>query len=250
MTPRIGAVIVSLHDVHPSTDAASRELLDMVDAHNLCATLLVVPGRWNGTELRDDTHHCRWLRRADADRHEVAMHGCNHEVDAERSAARRNLRNRVLARGCAEFVDLDEPTASHLLARGLAAMTDAGLRPVGFTPPGWLASPGTIRALEAAGFAYTTSHGSMIDLAAGTRHRIPAVCQRPNSPLTAVGVSMVRRFVVNRVANRKPVRLALHPADVADPRLRSASEQLLDIATCAPSLTYRELLETVAPVPT
>lgn len=216
-------------------------MLELVEARGIRATLLVVPGRWNSVALSDDPSTVAWLRDA-ADRgHEVAMHGWTHEVGNDRAAAHRNVRNRFVARGCGEFVDLDQSAALARLEAGIIAMAECGFRPLGFTPPGWLASPGTVAALRTTGFAYTTSHGAVHDLVRDRHLRVPAVCQRPGSPLTAAGISVVRRFVVHRIVRHRPVRVALHPADIRSARLHDATAQLLDIAACTETTTYAEL---------
>lgn len=242
---RLRCGIVSIHDVHPSREAGSSELLDMVDRRSIKATLLVVPGRWNDQSLDDAPAFVHWLHAATGRGHEIAMHGWTHEVSPDRAAAARNPRNRLVARGCAEFVDLDEAGALGRLEAGLWAMADHGFAPVGFTPPGWLASAGTFAALRRLGFEYSTSHGSVHDLVRGERVRIPAVCQRPGSTVAPVGVSIVRRYVVHRVVRHRPVRLALHPADLDHAALRDATEQLLDIVACAPTRTYADLVTTL-----
>jgi peptidoglycan/xylan/chitin deacetylase (PgdA/CDA1 family) len=64
--------------------------------------------------------------------HEVGYHGWRHEPWAE----------------------LDPVAERELLARGVGALDEIGLRPVGFRPPGGELAPSSTRALREAGFAY------------------------------------------------------------------------------------------------
>ena len=233
-------VVVSIHDVHPTTSERSLELLAMVRRRGIRATLLVVPGPWRGRSLADDPALIDQLSIAAADGYELALHGWRHQPN---TPSMRNTRNRVLARGCAEFCDLDHATAGDLIARGIDEMERHGWSPVGFTPPGWLASDAAVDALFEAGFAYTTSHLTVTDLWHDRELRIPAICQRPDSGLAGVGGWLTRHVLVRRVVQGRPIRLALHPADLDDPRTRDATIATLDIAACRPTASYAHLLE-------
>jgi hypothetical protein len=52
---------------------------------------------------------------------------------------------RFVARGAAEFAAIGEAEAADRLAAGRAVLASMGLVTDGFTPPGWLASPGSLR---------------------------------------------------------------------------------------------------------
>ena len=56
----------------------------------------------------------------------------------------------------AEFAALDVDQALPRLRAGQTTLSAAGLPTVGFTPPGWLASPGAVTALRQEGFRYLT----------------------------------------------------------------------------------------------
>lgn len=234
-------VVVSIHDVHATTGERSLELLDMVRRRRIRATVLVVPGPWRGRPLDDDPALIDRLSAAAADGYELALHGWRHEPNDPTSA--RNARNRVMARGCAEFCDLDLAAARDLIARGVEEMERHGWSPIGFTPPGWLASGDAVDALYEAGFAYTTSHLTVTDLWLDREIRIPAICQRPASSLAGVGSWFARHVLVRHVVQQRPIRLALHPADLDDPRTRDATIATLDIAACRPTASYADLLD-------
>lgn len=238
-----GRVVVSIHDVAPSTFERSMALLGLVERQGIAATLLVVPGPWNGARPTDDPRFVRWLTAREADGHEVCLHGWSHAepVDA-RSSARSRLA-RLIARGCAEFADLSEEEARPRIVDGLSTLRAIGCHPVGFTPPGWLASEGALSALKSAGFMYTTSQFGVTDLMTGQVHRIPAVCQRPDSPLTAISSHLIRRILVSRVAESRDVRLALHPADLGTEALRHETTTLVQVASFGRTTTYRELVQ-------
>lgn len=234
--------MVSLHDVHPTTAASSRHLLQLIEQRGIRASLLVVCGPRSGQRLPDDPALVAWLRAAVERGHEVAVHGWNHTAEPGH-CSRRALANRVIASGRAEFAALAEDAARGRLERCLDVMDGVGLRPVGFTPPGWLASSETLDALFRLGFAYSTNHLSVIDLWLDRTFRIPAVCQRPRSSLSAIDGSLVRRIAVRRLTHGEDLRLALHPSHADDERLLETTRCLLDVAACGRTLTYAELVD-------
>lgn len=69
--------------------------------------------------------------------HEVALHGWRHEP----------------------WADLDRAGERALLERGLAALAELELRPVGFRPPGGELAPSSLESLGACGFRYCSPAG-------------------------------------------------------------------------------------------
>src|SRR6185503_4024028 len=108
-----------------------------------------------------------YLHRAARNGHELSLHGFRHEGVPGGPGWRRAV-DRVLARGAGEFWSLTEAHARSLLRAGLDMLADADIGVVGFTPPAWLASPGTRRALAGLGFSYWTSQLAVHDLTGGT----------------------------------------------------------------------------------
>ena len=119
------SLVVSIHDVAPSTAWASRAWVDELDRRHVPATLLVVPGPWEGPPLRLDRDLVAWLHERRQRGDEIAQHGWTHRAVAS-----------VAARGCAEFWSLDTREAKRRIELGRDVLHRAGLAPIGFTPPG------------------------------------------------------------------------------------------------------------------
>ncbi|MEV4743768.1 polysaccharide deacetylase family protein [Streptomyces sp. NPDC049555] len=235
--------VVSVHDVAPWSFSRTREWVAELECRDVPATLLLVPGAWRGVPLADDPALVRWLHAAARRGHELAQHGFTHRA-VPGGPRHRRLLNRLLARGCAEFCALGAHEAADRLARGRAELARAGIHPEGFTPPGWLASPGTMAALRASGLAYTTSHLAVHDLRTGRRHRLPALCHRPGG-LGEHAAARLLPWAACRWARRgRSFRIALHPADLARPGLRESALAAIDAALAAGAepLTYAELV--------
>jgi predicted deacetylase len=249
-------LVVSLHDVAPATSTASRRWLDIVERHGMRATLLVVPGPWRGARLAADPGFAAWLREVAARGHELALHGWEHRAvidphgDPARAGRRYRLVGDLLARGCQEFWQLGRAEADRRIGAGLDVLADAGITPVGFTPPGWLASAETLGALHARGFEWTTTQWSVLDLRGGRAHTIAALSQRPGSVLSGPAAAANHWVAARRMAAGRPLRLALHPDDLGDHRLVRATVRTLGEAVSAgvTACTYGDIVRSSRPL--
>ena len=122
------ALVVSIHDVAPSTAAATRTWSRHLQGRGVPATLLVIPGPWEGPPLRNDDELVSWLRTRERGGDEVAQHGWTHRRAPGGSRWRRGL-NTVVARGCAEFSGVDAREATRRLSWGRRVLTDLVLEP-------------------------------------------------------------------------------------------------------------------------
>jgi predicted deacetylase len=152
----------------------------------------------------------------------------------------------AVARGCAEFWALDEHEARRRLVLGRETMQKAGLSSRGFTPPGWLASGASVRAMAHLGFRYTTNHRGVIDLESGARIDAPALSHRPGGRGERIGERMMRSVTAWRSRRGLIVRVALHPADLARPHLRATTLTTITDAMAA-GLRPHTYEEVVAP---
>ncbi|TYB49706.1 DUF2334 domain-containing protein [Actinomadura chibensis] len=236
--------VVSVHDVAPDTASAARRWLADLDERGVPGTLLLIPGPFgDGPALPDDADLVEDLHAAARRGHELALHGYRHEGVPGGTPWRRGV-NRVLVRGAGEFWTLTEEQARQRLRAGLESLADAGIDVVGFTPPGWLASPGTRHALAALGFAYWTSHLAVHRLPGGPIRRMPALSHRPGGTGERAGARLMVDAARTFARLRMPFRIALHPADLTRPGLRRAALSAIDLTVAAGGrpTTYRALV--------
>ncbi len=238
----MNALLVSLHDVAPATLPEARCWLDELDVRGVPATVLVVPGPWRRPTLVQDDATVTWLRAAVARDHEVALHGWDH---GRCSSARVEQRaaGRFLARGADEFIGLDRVQAAARIAAGRRVLADADLEPTGFTPPGWLASRGTVQAAGELGLRYLTSQRGVLDLRRAHRHDIVALSNRVGGWGERAGAGLLERLAPV-LARRGGVRIALHPDDLRRPRAREAALTAIDAAleVRAEPMTYHQFV--------
>jgi predicted deacetylase len=243
-------LVVSVHDVSPATAAQTRSWCAALDAGGVPAALLVIPGPWRSPALGADPDFAGWLRERRERGDELVQHGWLHRPPATVHSGQwgRRAVAAVVARGAAEFAVLTEGQAAARLLAGRAQLAAAGIDAPGFTPPGWLASPGTTRALIRLGYRYTTSHTGVRDLRTGRWHPALALSHRPDGLGERTGAWLMGAAARRAVRRGADIRIALHPADLARPGLRDAALRAIDgcLRLGATPGTYLDLL--AAPV--
>lgn len=241
-------LLVSVHDVAPPTLEATRRWVHFLDERSIPSTLLAVPGPWRDRSLADDsaTTNWLWIRQTEGD--EIGLHGWCHRAEHNRSL--RGQVGRGIARGAEEFWTLDGRSAATRVRNGLAVLHDAGLQPVGFTPPGWLIGAHARHAVRACGLAYVADHRGATNFRTGQRLRAPALSHRPNGRGERLGAVAMEAVTCRRIAAGLDVRIALHPDDLDRPHLVAATLDAIDHALDAGArpMTYGAALGLRNPV--
>jgi predicted deacetylase len=224
-------LIVSLHDVAPSKAELCRRWLDELERLDVRASLLVVPGLWNGQTLQSAPHFVEWLKAAQSRGHEIVLHGYCHSVDPSfRHSPVRGFIGKLLGRGCEEFWSLPFTEAKRRLQLGVDALRVHGFSPRGFVAPGWLMSPDTYLALKSIGFEYTTTHYGIITVSDLTSTRVITLSQRPQSILSKMGIAVNYVASTAFIKSKKDFRLAVHPNDLINKRVRDSNIRIIQKA--------------------
>jgi predicted deacetylase len=237
-------IVVSLHDVAPATAELSRRWLELLETLGVRASLLVIPGRWNGQELSKSPAFVDWLHAAESRGHEIVQHGLLHTRDKNfASTSKRSRIGQLLGRGCQEFWELPYEEAFQRLIHGKSILTKSGFHATGFVAPAWMMSEGTLDALRDTGFQYTNNHTHLINTQTGAKKFVVVTSQRPRSLLSRPGVAVTNGIAKYVESQGKPLRIAIHPADLMSPRLREANLKLITqfLSRGYVSMTYDEL---------
>ena len=94
------------------------------------------------------------------------------------------------------------------------------------------------------GFDYLTSHFHVQDLVIGNRYFAPVVCQRPGS-WSSGAIAHATKYLAKFLRSvNLPLRVAVHPDDLHDSRLRNAILHVIDraIADGYQSVTYERFI--------
>ena len=237
-------IVVSLHDVAPATAELSRRWLDLLETLGVHASLLVIPGRWNGQELSQSPAFVDWLHAAESRGHEIVQHGMFHTRDKSfATSSRRSQVGQLLGRGCQEFWELPYEEAFKRLELGKTVMSTCGFHPTGFVAPAWMMSEGTLDALRDTGFQYTNNHTHLINTQTKEKSLVVVTSQRPRSLLSLPGVVVANGIAKFVESQGKPLRIAIHPADLMSPRLRDTNLKLITqfLSRGYVSMTYDEM---------
>jgi hypothetical protein len=219
--------------------------MELFVERGLSVSMLVVPGPWREGNLLADTPFIEWLSTTMNKSHEVVLHGWSHTIDhRNRPGALHALAGQFVARGCQEFWGITEAEAHVRLQKGLSTLAQLGYSPSGFIAPGWMTSSAAVRAVTEIGFDYLTSHFHVRDLVLGNQHFTPVVCQRPGSLSSGVIAHATKYLAVILRSLNLPLRVAVHPDDLHDPRLRNAILHVVDraIADGYQSVTYERFI--------
>ncbi len=153
------ALVVSLHDVSPRTQAAFSAMLGELAAWGVARTsLLVIPDHHHRGHMLADAGFCRWLEGLAAQGHELVVHGYYHQRETRAGETwRERFTTRVYTAGEGEFYDLSRDEATARLARAQEDFRQLDApAPTGFIAPAWLLADAASDAVREAGFRYTT----------------------------------------------------------------------------------------------
>jgi predicted deacetylase len=223
------AVCIAIHDVAPATMPACERLFDLITRLGAPpATLLVVPDFHRRGRVERDLAFVRAIDRRLANGDEVALHGHHHVDDGPVPHSPFEwLQRRVLTASEGEFSALTQHEAEQRIGAGLAMFDRLRWNARGFVAPAWLLGDGARAALARTTLRWTSTHGAIESLADARRFAAPAIS---TSARRAWRRWTSRRWLAlaNTALRAEPlVRVALHPADVADAALVDAWRVLI-----------------------
>lgn len=202
-------LLVSIHDVMPSTLDRVERILDRLRAAALTpVTLLVVPGTgWR----RADLVRLRAMVSAGA---ELAGHGWTHEVRHVRGVKHR-LHSALISRRAGEHLALSPRGILRLMLENHRWFARHDLpEPTLYVPPAWAMGPIPRHILDRLPFDRYETLAGVYDANDRLFHRLPMVGFEADTALRAVAVRAFNRL--NRawaLAGGRPLRLGIHPDD-------------------------------------
>jgi predicted deacetylase len=220
--------VVSIHDVAPSTRAASERILDELGRSGVrVCSLLVVPNYHRTGAAMRDAGFVRWLRDLEADGHEVVIHGYFHQRPRRAGESwRERFVTRCYTSDEGEFYDLGYRDAFERISRAREEFAAAGLTPRGFIAPAWLLGPQGERAAADAEMEYTTRLTNVRDLRSGEEFAARSLVYSVRSGWRRA-VSLGWNAALARALAAAPLlRLAVHPPDLEHAEIWRQIERL------------------------
>jgi hypothetical protein len=236
-------LVVSLHDVAPSTQVISDKMIsEFMHRGVRNCSLLVVPNYHHKGASMKDRQFVSWLRGLEAQGHEVVIHGYFHQRPR---SGRENLGDTFVTRfytqGEGEFYDLTYDEAFRRITTARDEFREAGFKPFGFVAPAWLLSDEGEKAARDAKIEYTTRLRTVRDLRSGEDFKARSLVYsvRNNwrrSASLAWNAALARCVKMNEL-----VRLSVHPPDYSYP---AVWQQIIDLtsemAAARTPVTYQD----------
>jgi predicted deacetylase len=213
------SIIVSLHDVAPSTQQITSRIIAELGRHgvNVCS-ILVVPDYHHQGLFTAQRDFVTWLRGLEADGHEIVIHGYFHDRPPRpKEALRDKFVTRFYTQNEGEFYDLNYEEALHRVTTARDQFRAQGLKPHGFIAPAWLLGDEAERALCDAHLEYTTRLRGVCDLRSGKMFPAPTLVYSVHKKWRRA-LSRSWNAALFRLLETKPLlRISIHPPDYSHP---------------------------------
>jgi predicted deacetylase len=164
--PEHPALVVTVHDVAPRTEADTAWLLDELTARGIARrALAVIPNDGGLGPIPPQGALAARVRAEAAAGNEVLLHGWTHRGEGPlRGPWADRLRGRLFARDAAELLSVSAADVRSRVVQGLGALHDLGLEGRGYLAPGWLAPPELPATLREAGMTHLVGFAQVRDL--------------------------------------------------------------------------------------
>jgi predicted deacetylase len=237
------ALVVSIHDVAPTTRAATEKILAELSRHHVSVcSLLVVPNYHRSGSATDDREFVRWLQELEAQGHEIVIHGYFHErTSQDGESVRAKFLTRLYTNNEAEFYDIGYDEAFRRITQARQEFSGAGLTPRGFIAPAWLLGPAAERAATDAEMEYTTRLTGVRDLRSQTDFPARTLAYSVRSNWRRVASVAWNQMLVLHLAGAPLARVSIHPPDLDHPEVWRQLLRLTDrLAANRTATTYRD----------
>lgn len=242
-----GNLVISIHDVSPTTRMRTREILDDLRRVGIVTTsLLVVPNHHHRGLISEDPEFASWIREKVAEGHEPVLHGFYHLRKKQNSDGTwKKLITQSYTAGEGEFFDLTRSEANKLLHAGQEAFSSCGLTAKGFIAPAWLLGTAAEEAVIETGFEYTTRIATLSDFANDRVYAARSLVWSVRARWRRICSLAWNRGLFLALRHAPLMRIGIHPPDWDYPAIRS---QILRLAGAAlarrQAITYQQWLHT------
>lgn len=236
-------LVVSIHDVAPSSRAVVDEILHDVASKGVrVCSLLVVPDYHHEGNFAQDRQFTSWLRDLEAQGHEIVIHGYFHERPTRpNESLSAKFVTRFYTRGEGEFYDIEYDEAFRRITKARDEFIAAGLRPRGFIAPAWLLSAAGERAVRDAELEYTTRLRTVRDVRAKQNFSARSLVYSTEAGWRRSTSLFWNATLARALAATPLMRVSIHPPDRRYPRIwRQITALVEQFAQTRTPITYRD----------
>lgn len=237
-------LVVSLHDVHPSSLATVAQQRAKLRAWGVRRVSLLVVPRWHANEMFDrDERFIKTISQWQAEGDEIVLHGWTHSCIGLPERAGDWFWTRLYTSREAEFLLADAHETETRLIAGRELFEQFGWSPVGFIAPAWLMADHTQTILSKLGFAYTVTRKLLIPLGHATTPRAStSLCYSTRSAWRRMVSRGWNPFLLRSLKHSSLLRISLHPGDFVYPAVWNQISRLTRGALAAgrTAVTYRD----------
>lgn len=237
-------MVVSLHDVHPSSLAQVAQQRAALKAIGVRKTsLLVVPYWHRGEPMEEDVDFVKTLTRWRDEGDEIVLHGWTHSCEGMRETPGDLYWTRLYTNYEAEFLLAGPEECRIRLVTGRALFEKFGWSVVGFIAPAWLMAQHVPDILRELGFAYTVTRTELIPLGRGSAPlHSPSLCYSTRSAWRRAASLGWNRSLAQSLRRRPLMRVSLHPDDVIHRRVWRQAMKLIEagVHQGRAAVTYRD----------
>lgn len=215
------SVVVSLHDVAPSTQQIASRIISELSAHGVpVCSVLVVPDYHHEGPLTRHHEFVTWLRALEADGHEIVIHGYFHERPPHtKETLRDKFVTRFYTQNEGEFYDLSYEESLRRITAARDEFRALGLKPHGFIAPAWLLGNEAEQAVRDAELEYTTRLRTVCDLRSESTFSARTLVYSVHNNWRRV-LSRTWNEALFRFMKTKPLlRISIHPPDYCQPAI-------------------------------
>ena len=215
------SVVVSLHDVAPSTQQIVSRIISELSAHGIrVCSVLVVPDYHHEGPLTQHREFVTWLRALEADGHEIVIHGYFHQRPPHtKETLRDKFVTRFYTQNEGEFYDLSYEEALRRITTARDEFRALGLKPHGFIAPAWLLGKEAEQAVRDAELEYTTRLRTVCDLRSDSTFSARTLVYSVHNSWRRA-LSRTWNAALFRLMKTKPLlRISIHPPDYCQPAI-------------------------------
>ena len=226
------ALVVSVHDVSPLTQASCDKILQTLRSLGVSGgSLLIIPNHHSKAPIRENAAFKDWVSDLVRQGYEPVLHGYYHARSPKPTdAGITKFTTQVYTAGEGEFFDLERDEAMNRLRMGIEDLSFLDRRLNGFVAPAWLLGYEAEAAVRKIGFSYITNVGSVKVFEGAHSYSSRSLVWSTRAPWRRMVSLAWNQGLISRLREKPLLRIGIHPADCEIPAVWSHVKSVISAA--------------------